>query len=147
MTNTMLKTRPARSPARKPPVVISQADYDRIAALVAANRERNPASVQEISDEIERARVVRAAALPPDVVAMHSRVIYRDNATGTEREVRLVYPNEADIAEGRISVLTPIGAALIGLRKGQTIGWRTRMGEQRDLTIIEVKRPDQIAPA
>ena len=79
------------------------------------------------------------ARLPRDVVRMGSRVVFR---TGEEiREAELVYPAQADIAQGRISVLTPVGTALIGLRAGQSITWRTRDGRKQVLTIVRVTPP------
>jgi len=71
---------------------------------------------------------------------MDSEVEFRDETTGQVRRVTLVYPNEADVAVGRISVLTPIGAALIGLSVSQTMEWETPGGERRSLTILSVSR-------
>jgi regulator of nucleoside diphosphate kinase len=88
--------------------------------------------------EIDRARVVRDGALPADVVGMGSRVRFRDESTGTKRTVRLVYPHEADIAAGKVSILTPIGAGLIGLREGQSIRWEDRDGHPKILQVIAV---------
>lgn len=61
--------------------------------------------------------------------------------SGRVQRVTLVYPRDADISEGKISVLTPIGAALIGLKVGQTITWETRTGEIKRLTVREVRQP------
>jgi regulator of nucleoside diphosphate kinase len=82
-----------------------------------------------------------AAELPPDVVTMGSRVAFVDRASGERHSVELVYPGEADMAQGRVSVLTPIGAALIGMRRGSAIDWPNRQGEVRRLKIVEVVRP------
>jgi regulator of nucleoside diphosphate kinase len=72
------------------------------------------------------------------VVRMGSRVKYRDEWAGRERDVTLVYPQEADINVNRISVLAPVGAALIGLSLGQTIEFQTPGGEKRSLTVLDV---------
>jgi regulator of nucleoside diphosphate kinase len=69
---------------------------------------------------------------------MGSIVRFRDDTTAQTREVTLVYPDRADIAAGRVSVLTPIGAALIGLSEGQTINWQTPAGDWRPLTVLSV---------
>ena len=76
------------------------------------------------------------------VVGMESEVIFKDDATGVQKQVTLVYPKSADIEAGRISVLTPIGAALIGLAAGQAISFPTPSGELRSLTVVEVRGPD-----
>ena len=78
--------------------------------------------------------------VPADVVAMHSHVEYRDEATGAVRWVELVYPHEADIAQGRVSVLTPVGTGLLGLTAGRTILWPTQDGRERRLTVLRVSR-------
>ena len=69
---------------------------------------------------------------------MGARVVYRTNG-GAEQDVTLVYPAEADIAAGKISVMTPIGTALIGLKAGQSITWRDRADKRQMLTVVEVK--------
>jgi regulator of nucleoside diphosphate kinase len=71
---------------------------------------------------------------------MGSTVAFRSD-DGQQRQVTLVYPGEADFARGRVSVLTPIGAALIGLSPGQSIAWTARDGRQHRLTVLSVGRP------
>ncbi|HEU4651406.1 MAG TPA: GreA/GreB family elongation factor, partial [Croceibacterium sp.] len=78
-----------------------------------------------------------------DVVTMRSRVRFLDETSGEEHAVELVYPSAADLELGRVSVLTPVGAALIGLRRGSAIDWPNRMGAFRRLTIIEVTQPER----
>jgi regulator of nucleoside diphosphate kinase len=77
--------------------------------------------------------------MPADVVNIGSEVLFRDEVTGREQRVTIVLPQHADIARQRISVLTPIGAALIGLARGASIGWETREGKPRRLTVLEVR--------
>jgi regulator of nucleoside diphosphate kinase len=93
-------------------------------------------------EEVERARIVEPESVPTTVVTMGALVEFRDEHTGAERSVTLVYPGEQDIELGRISVLTPVGAALIGLSEGQSIEWRTPAGEERSLTVLSVVQPD-----
>jgi regulator of nucleoside diphosphate kinase len=90
--------------------------------------------------ELDRADVMRAAELPDDVVTMHSRVRYLDETTGERRSVTLVYPDEADVERGRISVLAPVGSALLGLSTGQTIDWEFPHGARRRLRVEDVFR-------
>ena len=78
--------------------------------------------------------------MPPNVVGIGSTVRYRDNATGQETSVNLVYPEDADIGQQRVSVMTPIGVALLGLAEDASIFWDTLGGQRRTLTVIEVKQ-------
>ena len=96
-------------------------------------------------DEIDRAAICGRADIPSDVVTMGSHVTFLDEKSGAERAVHLVYPGDADISAGRISIMTPIGAGLIGLSVGQSINWPDRGGAEHRLTIIAVKQPDPIA--
>ncbi len=136
----MTKFRPDR---RKPEIIVSDADYKRLASLAVAAQAGLPEVADALQDELERAHVVAAGSVPSDVVQMGSTVEFRPDA-GAPRRVILVFPGEENIAEGRISVLTPIGAALIGLSSNQSIPWTTRDGRQHELTVLRVEQP---APA
>lgn len=127
------------SVSSQPQVFLSTADFGRLEALAAASLDKFPAAAGLLLKEIDRAEVRPQTELPPDVVAMHSRVRFRDEATGAVRRVQIVYPHEADIAAGRISVLTLIGAALIGLQAGQSIDCPTVDGQTRALTVLGVE--------
>jgi regulator of nucleoside diphosphate kinase len=94
-----------------------------------------------LADELDRAHVLKTGRHPLDVVCMGCEVEFRDDSTGKVQKVTLVYPGDADIAQGRISVLTPIGAALIGLRAGSAITWETRVGDLKRLTVLRVREP------
>ena len=122
-----------------PPIKIRRADMERLAQLAEAAAETSPATAEFLAGEIERATVVPDTAPLAGVVAMESEVIFRDDATGVQKQVILVYPKAANIEAGRISVLTPIGAALIGLSAGQAISFVTPSGERRSLTVMEVR--------
>ena len=125
-----------------PPIKIRQADSQRLALLAEAAAETVPATADFLAGEIERATVVPDTAPLAGIVGMESEVIFRDDATGVQKQVKLVYPKSADIGAGRISVLTPIGAALIGLSAGQAISFETPSGELRSLTVMEVREPN-----
>ncbi|MCB2084109.1 GreA/GreB family elongation factor [Accumulibacter sp.] len=84
-----------------------------------------------------RARTL-TSRLPGDVVAMQSTVKFVDEASGVERTLQLVYPQAADIEAERISILSLVGAGLLGLRTGQSIMWPDRAGKQRLLRIVDV---------
>ena len=88
--------------------------------------------------ELERADVVDSGQVPPDVVTMNSRVVYEDVMSGKTTEVTIVFPHEADVQRGRISVLAPVGTALLGLAKGDSIVWPFPDGSSRPLRVLEV---------
>src|SRR3546814_14931178 len=93
-------------------------------------------------DEIDRAAICERPDIPPDVVTMGSSVTFIDEKSRAERTVRLVYPAEADIAEGRMSILKPVGQGLIGLSLGPTIHWPDRSGLQQRPPTDAVGQPD-----
>ena len=130
---------PAR--IRKPTITLGRTDHDKLTRLAEAVH----AGSAEISDvllsELDRARIVPDPRLAEDVIRMGSHVRYTTE-TGEVREVTLVYPAEADISAGRISILTPIGAALIGLSSGQSMDWRARDGRVHRLVVESVCMPE-----
>lgn len=109
--------------------IVSAADYARL---------RQYALNDELVEELDRAIVVQEAQVPLDVVTMHARCVYVDERLGTQREIELVYPAEADPSAGKVSVLTPVGSALIGLRVGQEIVWEFPDGSVRRLKVAGV---------
>jgi regulator of nucleoside diphosphate kinase len=118
-----------------PPITITTTDAERLSLL--ANGSSNVSHVADfLTREIERAEIVPPQQALLGLVRMGSRVTYR-NGDGI-REVTLVYPQEADIERKRISVLAPVGAALIGLSVGQSIEYKTPGGEKRSLTVTHV---------
>ncbi|MBO9519710.1 MAG: nucleoside diphosphate kinase regulator [Porphyrobacter sp.] len=130
----------AQKAATRPPIVLIEDEADALAALAISIEERHPNVSRLLLEEIERAETVPLSAIPADVVTMGSTVEFVDAKTGDRRTVTLVFPKDADIAEGRLSILTPVGAGLIGLRTGQSISWPDRSGEERLLTIESVSR-------
>ena len=100
--------------------------------------QRNPALADRLLDEISRAKIMTPAKMPGTVVAIGSTVTYRDETTGHEKSVTLVFPENADIERGRVSVMTPIGVALLGLSEGAAFYWDTRDNQRRMLTVIRV---------
>jgi regulator of nucleoside diphosphate kinase len=121
-------------PTNLPPIAVTTVDFDNLRLL----SETSAPAAQFLAMEIERARLIEPEAAGSELVTMNARVRFRDDVTGQERTVTLVYPGEADIAEGRLSVLTPVGASLIGLSTGQSIEWRNPAGGARSLTVIAV---------
>ena len=125
----------------KPTIILSAEDYERLFILAHAVRKRMPDLADELAEEIGRARVLAKGEHPQHIVCMNSAVEFRDDTTGKIQKVTLVYPEEADILQRKVSVLTPVGTALIGLENGQSITWETPSGESRQLTVLSVRQP------
>ena len=123
----------------KPRITLSAEDYDRLSSLARVARGRMPALAAELAEEIERAHVLSKGRQPEHIVSMNREVEFRDDTTGKVQAVTLVYPEEADIDRRKVSVLTPVGTALIGLERGQSITWEAPNGELRQLTVLEVR--------
>jgi regulator of nucleoside diphosphate kinase len=98
-----------------------------------------PDRAADLAAEVGRAHVLANGKQPKNLVCMNSEVEFRDDATGKTRKVVLVYPAEADIVQSKISVLSPVGTALIGLQTGDSITWETPSGEVRQLTVLGVR--------
>jgi regulator of nucleoside diphosphate kinase len=121
-----------------PDIVISNDDHHRLLNIAEAAANRRSSVAEYLLEELTRATICNAAQDCAPGVRMGSFVEFRDDKTGRVRSVQLVYPAEADPLHDRISVLTPIGAALIGLSEGQSIEWQTRAGEWKTLTVLKV---------
>ncbi|MBZ9710427.1 nucleoside diphosphate kinase regulator [Mesorhizobium sp. ESP7-2] len=125
---------------RKPNIRISKSDHARLSALANTVAARNPEAVDELLAELERARVVADGWVSAGTVRMGSTVTFKPD-TGDAKTVTLVFPGEADISEGKVSILTPIGTALIGLSAGQSIMWIARDGRRHELSVLAVDQP------
>jgi regulator of nucleoside diphosphate kinase len=123
-----------------PAITLGRADHAKLNALALASLERLPDLADRLLEELERAKVVADEKLPDAVVRMGSSLTYVTNE-GREQAVTLVYPADADIEAGRVSVMTPIGVALIGLKAGQSITWRDRADKRHKLTVVSVLAP------
>lgn len=134
----------SRSAASRPQIHMIDQEADKLSDLALGIEQRFPQVSELLIRETSRAKLHSASKIQADVVTMGSCVEFLDEGTGASRTVQLVYPPEADISAGRISILTPVGAGLIGLREGQSILWPDREGQERRLTIIKVS---QLQPA
>ena len=122
----------------RPRITILAGDYERLSVLARAAMNKLPEMAEELADELARADVVAVDQHPEHIVCMGCDVTFRDDTTGKAQKVTLVYPEQADISQRKVSVLTPVGTALIGLRVGHSITWETTSGEVRRLTVLEV---------
>ncbi len=124
----------------RPPIAIDANHVARLSALSSLTSGPMVEVCEYLREELDRAHILPAEQLRPDTVNLGSQVEFRDEQTGKVRKVILVYPLHADIACRRVSVLTPVGAALLGLSVNQTISFHTRAGERRELTVLKVGR-------
>jgi regulator of nucleoside diphosphate kinase len=129
-------------------IVINESDAAKLRVLLAAqtNSERNQGHLEALRDELERALVLEPDEVPRDVVTMNTRVRVVDVKSGDQRELTLVFPADADVSARRISVLAPLGTAILGYREGDEIEWAMPGGVRR-LRVEEVFQPSEIGNA
>jgi regulator of nucleoside diphosphate kinase len=122
--------------SREPPIVVLKNDLEKLRGFTSAT---NLSPVADyLATELERARVVDALPVTQSVVRLGARVRFKDSANARARDVTLVMPTEANIDAGRISVLTPVGAALFGLSVGQEITFTLPNGTERSLQVLAI---------
>lgn len=136
-------TRQKRS--KRPPIHMIDNEADVLGDLALAATERSPQVSSMLLDEMSRAKFYTRERIPTDVVVMGATVEFND-FNGSTRSIKLVYPKDADISAGRISIMTPVGAGLIGLREGQSILWPDREGHERELAIVRVRQEAHNSP-
>ncbi|MBS1959631.1 MAG: nucleoside diphosphate kinase regulator [Bdellovibrionales bacterium] len=120
---------------KSPSLIISQDDFNAITSLLS---QADADLAHLLEEELSRATVVAASDLPADRVSMHSQVTFEDMDTKNKTIIRLVYPHETNSDNHCISILAPIGAALIGLRVGQEIQWPVPNGKSRLVKVTSV---------
>ncbi|WP_425613466.1 nucleoside diphosphate kinase regulator [Anatilimnocola sp. NA78] len=123
-------------------ILISTADRERLLRLIDSARldlRISTASIASLEGELARADIVEAAELPSDVVTMGSTIWFRDLETDEVEQYTLVIPAEADVMRDRISILAPIGTALLGYRLGDVVEWRVPSGKRR-MEIVKVNQ-------
>lgn len=116
-------------------LVITDQDFLRLLSILD---ESNAAEAELLDRQLHRAQIVEQHCVSPDVVTMNSEVVYEDFATGDRRTVRIVYPKDADASRGWVSVLAPIGRALLGLKVGQDAEWNLPRGPRR-VFVVELR--------
>jgi regulator of nucleoside diphosphate kinase len=120
-----------------PPIIVASEDRPQLIELVTIAGQMGVA--EQLEAELERARVMSLAEVPDDVVVMNSNLECEIVGTGQRRRLQLVYPRHADANAGRVSVLAPLGCALLGLRVGQEIDWEMPGGPRR-VRVLSVTR-------
>jgi regulator of nucleoside diphosphate kinase len=135
-----------RAPAR-PAITVTAADHAMLSRIAAGAVNTMPELAEELTRELDRARILPEGRVSSEHARIGSLVRYRDESTGRETSVTLVWPQDADIEKGRVSVATPIGVALIGMAAGRSIDWTTRSGEVKRLTVVAIGEPAREAAA
>lgn len=125
----------------RPPIHLLASESDMVAGLALQVEHRSPVVAAMLLEEIERAELHEPDTLPDAAVTLGAELDFIDEKTNQLRTAQLVLPAEANIALGRISILTPMGAALYGLMAGQSIDWPDLDGNERRIKILRVKQP------
>lgn len=130
-------------------IVVTQADYDRLRPLVDGGRVfsgSDAISVGRLAQELDRAEVVDASDLPADVITMNSRARLKDLDTGEMKEYRLIYPTQERHGND-VSILAPIGTAMLGYKVGDIIEWQVPRGTRRFEVVEVLYQPEaNVAP-
>lgn len=124
---------------QSPPLLIAESLEAPLRSLAERWLRQAPEVAQRLIEEIDRAELVADGQMPEDVVTLGSSVSYRDEGSGVTQTIRLVMPTEADPARKQVSIMTPVGAALIGLRRGQRIACEIA-GRSAVLSVSGVER-------
>ena len=117
-------------------IIVTQLDYQRLRQLAYSGDTRNKGSAENLHRlimEIKKAKVVKPTRIDPDVVTMNTELELTDLDSNTTRRLKLVYPQQANIGRGYVSILAPVGTALLGYKKGDIIEWDVPSGKKRFL--------------
>jgi len=132
------------APETKPALVLSRLDVERLESLLEQPAQSGPA-FDALRGELERAELREPRDMPADAITMNSTARFRDATTGEEREMTLVYPRDADGSPDKVSILAPVGSALLGLRAGQSIDWPVPGGRSTRLVVLDVRYQPEAA--
>lgn len=127
----------------RPPIHLIDVESDLVGDLALRVEHEHPVVAAMLLAEIDRAELHKKSTLPEGVVTLGAEIDFVDEKSMQKRTVRLVLPGEANIALGRISILTPVGAALYGLSAGQSIDWPDLGGQERRIRILAVRPPEE----
>lgn len=125
------------SASNSPEITVSSLDLARLEALLSRVDVYGSEAGDLLQTELDRANILPPQKMPPDVVTMNSVVVFKIEQTGVEFERRLCYPSQS--SEQGVSILAPVGMALLGLRIGQTIEWPGPDGRSLQVTITEIR--------
>ena len=120
-------------------IYITEYDFERLQEMLRTARHSGYTQdcVEKLKEEIERARIVSSEKIPGDLVTMNSRIVLEDEQTYQEFTFQVVFPSDSDVDAGKISILAPVGRALLGYKVGDTVEWKAPRGMRR-LKIIKM---------
>lgn len=121
-----------------PSITVSTFDMDRLDAMLESPALSQAPAALALAEELNRATVLAPDQIPEGIVMMHSRVECEDEVSGEKHVLTLVFPREANVDEGKVSVLAPVGSALLGLSIGQSIDWNAPGGRKLRLRVTAV---------
>ncbi len=124
----------------RPPITVTVDDFDYLEQLLDLPKYRNIPARKDLQEELRRASIVEPGEIGADIVTLNSTIRFVDDKSGEQYEMTLVSPEEADSGKNRISVLAPVGIALLGLSVGQTIQWQVPGRQEALLRVLEVTR-------
>ena len=125
-------------------IYITQTDMERLRSLIEIYNGNDAAYVERLEEELDRAQIVDQKDIPHDVVTMNSIVRIKDLDAGEEKTFALVFPGKAKVAERSISILAPVGTAIIGYREGDTIEWEVPVGTKRFQIMEIIYQPERV---
>ena len=123
---------------QSPEIVISRLDSERLESLLDGLSSKQQQAAEALRDELQRANIVEPEEMPPGVITMNSTARCVDDANGKEYHFTLVYPSDAKFEANRVSVLSPVGSAMLGLSEGQSIDWALPSGRTLRLRVVQV---------
>ena len=124
--------------AAMPPIMVAAEQYDQLSAVAGGLEDVLPEVARFLDQELARAEVMPLARLPDDVVTVDSTVDFVFGMKGRVQRLNGVYPTARSSDDGLVSIASPVGVALLGMREGQTISWSTRYGDLRWLKVVKV---------
>lgn len=130
-----------RKGQKRPAITVTAEDHRVLGQLATASAKARPELAAELAEELDRAKILPAGRISAEHARIGSAIRFRDETTGRESTVTLVLPQDADIEKSRISIMTPVGVALIGMAPERSIDWVTPAGEERRLTVLDVTDP------
>ena len=128
-----------------PPIIVSNQDLERLEQLLDSLSASRTPGVDALQRELERAEIVELDAIPSDVITMNSTARCINEDSGKEFELTLTYPVDTHMTHGKVTVLAPVGSALLGLSVGQSIEWPVPSGRKATFRVLEVSYQPEAA--
>lgn len=123
--------------SKQPARLLTELDHIRISKLLQRPG-ASPGMESDVDDLIHNAELISSYKVPADVVTMYSQVLIADGKTGEQRKLTLCYPHDADVTAGFVSVLSPVGSGLLGVKKGRVARWSTPDGNEVTAKIVDI---------